>query len=963
MMNTDNSAAQPLSTWTRILIMGQAALRQGVVSADALLTTLGALSPVDLSACAPERFWVERGLMSAEQCERLLRDCFPDEDFQTIGQDATMVFMRDATQSGPSARLQRSPNVTGEAARVAPAAEEDDSLSDFPTQQRAVDASRRTGQNASAQDPWLAYLVERAQSMTQTPSGAWPAALSNRYDLQEEVGRGGSGRVFRVQDRALRRVVAMKVLRAPGEGEARAGRIERFLQEARATGRLEHPNIIPIYDVGALPTGEVYYTMKFVQRHSLREVIRQLFADDEQMRREYSLTALLQVFLPVCQAVHYAHAQGIVHRDLKPDNIMLGGYGEVLVTDWGLARLLDQPPEELGQADQGPQTLGTPAYMSPEQAMGQLDQVDELSDIYSLGAILYELLTLLPPFEGPSAQAVIEAVAHAPLVAPRRRAPGRHIPEDLEALCLKAMSTDRRKRFTSAKALNDAVLRYLDGVQAREAERKIYLGRSSTREYFACLAEMQRMDEEVHRLRARLNDWQPVVVKKPLWMLEDNIQRTRTRMGRAYSDAVRAFTQALAFDRNADDAHQGLVQLYWSRFEIAEGEGAVADQVHYEALIRQLDTGGHFTRLLEGDGAFTLITDPPGAVVTLYRLREFNRVLTPSEPMRCGPSPVHIERLPMGSYVALIEAPGFSGARYPICIKRGLHWQGSVRLPRALPDGFVFVPAGEFIAGGDPFVQDAGPARPLYVEDFLIARFPVTFRDYLTFLDDVQARDPEQALRRSPSARGKDGELAILNGDHWEPRFDILIEGEARKRYPSGDGHEWNLPILCISVDDALAFIQWRSERDGLRYRLPHEWEWEKAGRGVDARVFPWGNTFDATFCKMSTSRPETSQPEPVGAFPADESLYGVRDLAGSAQEWCRDDRWRPQTPPAVQHPGALPGEHPPASCAVRGGSWVHLRVGSHLANRNETISIGRSNSLGFRLALDLDADGNPQRR
>lgn len=193
MMNTDNSATQPLSTWTRILIMGQAALRQGVVSADALLTTLGALSPVDLSACAPERFWVERGLMSAEQCERLLRDCFPDEDFQTIGQDATMVFQRDATQSGPSARFQRSPNVTGEAARIAPEAEEDDSLSDFPTQQRAVDASRSTGQNASAQDPWLAYLVERAQSMTQTPSGAWPAALSNRYDLQEEVGRGGVG--------------------------------------------------------------------------------------------------------------------------------------------------------------------------------------------------------------------------------------------------------------------------------------------------------------------------------------------------------------------------------------------------------------------------------------------------------------------------------------------------------------------------------------------------------------------------------------------------------------------------------------------------------------------------------------------------------------------------------------------------------------------------------------------------
>jgi serine/threonine-protein kinase len=961
-MHTDNRAAQPLSPWTRTLTIGQAALQRGLLSAEALFATLSAADPARLGDQAPERFWVERGLLSAAQCEVLLRECFPDEDFQTIGQDATMVFMRDATQSGPRQRVGASAGATGENPKaLASDGEDADSLSDFPTHHRAADQGRRTN-SLAAQDPWLSYLVERAEHTPQTPSGAWPSALSDRYTLQEEVGRGGSGRVFRVFDRALQRVVAMKVLRA-GDDDGRAGRIERFLQEARATGRLEHPNIIPIYDVGALPSGEVYYTMKFVQRHSLREVIRQLFVDDEQMRREYNLTALLQVFLPVCQAIHYAHAQGIVHRDLKPDNIMLGSYGEVLVTDWGLARLLEQPAEELIVAGQGPQTLGTPAYMSPEQAMGLLQQVDELSDIYSLGAILYELLTLYPPFEGPSAQAVIEAVAHEALVPPRRRAPGRHIPEDLEALCLKAMHRDRRHRFTSAKALNDAVLRYLDGVQAREAERKIYLGRSSAREYFACLAEMQRMSTDAHSLRGRLEDWQPVAVKKPLWMLEDNIQRTRTRMGRAYSDAVRAFTQALAFDRNADDALQGLIQLYWSRFEIAERDGAVADQVHYESLIRQLDASDQYTRLLEGDGALTLVTDPPGAEVTLYRLREFNRVLVPSEPTRCGASPIHIERLPMGSYVAVIEAPGYSAARYPLCIKRGLHWQGSVRLPRHLPDGFVFVPAGEFIAGGDPAIPDAGPARAVYVDDFLIARFPVTFRDYLAFLDDLQAHDPAQAQRRAPAARGKDGELAQLNGDRWEPRFEILIEGEARKRYPAGDGHEWSLPILCISVDDALAFIAWRSARDGLRYRLPHEWEWEKAGRGVDARPFPWGNTFDATFCKMSASRPETSQPEPIGAFPSDESVYGVRDLAGSAQEWCRDDRWLYPHPSTPQHPGALSGEHPPESCIIRGGSWVHLRVGSHLANRNETISIGRSNSLGFRLALDLDADGLPMRR
>jgi serine/threonine protein kinase/formylglycine-generating enzyme required for sulfatase activity len=960
-MTTAHHNAPPAaanSPWSRILTMGRAATTRGWVSAEALLTKLQAVDP-SAPGLSAETFWVECGLLNAEQCEALLRDCFPDEDFQTIGQDATMVFRATPSPAnaanGPTSGSTHSladiaSGNTGEnsdLSSVAALPPSGDFISDFPTHQRGNDTNRRTSSGTQAADLWLGHLLESASDPSN--SGAWPRAWNHRYDLQEEVGRGGAGRVLRVQDKALQRIVAMKILRTPGEGEARLARVERFLQEARATGRLEHPNIIPIYDVGVLPTGDVYYTMKFVQRHSLREVIRQLTADDEKMRREYSLTALLQVFLPVCQAVHYAHARGIVHRDLKPDNIMLGGYGEVLVTDWGLARLLEQPAEDL-QNGQGPQTLGTPAYMSPEQAMGMLGQVDELSDIYSLGAILYEMLTLLPPHEGPSAQAVIESVARGHVVAPRRRAPGRHIPEDLEAVCTKALSAERRQRFDSAKALHDAVLRFLDGMQLREAERKVYLGRSSSREYFACLSEMERMSDEVHRLRARLEDWQPVVVKKPLWMLEDNIQRTRSRMGRAYSDAVRAYTQALAYDRNAAEAHRGLVELYWSRFEIAEREGAVADQVHYESLIRQLDTDGQYTSLLEGDGSLTLLTEEPGAQVLLYRMREFNRVLTPSEPINCGLSPVHVERLPMGSYLAVIEQ-GHTKTRYPVWIKRSVHWRGQVRRVQDIPEGFVHVPAGEFIAGGDPHIQDAGPARAVYLEDFLIATLPVTFGEYLAFLNDLQTHDPDQAERRAPSARGKDGELAILVNNRWEPRCEILIEGEARRRYPSGEGHEWNLPIVCVSVEDALAYIDWRSARDGLRYRLPHEWEREKAGRGVDARYFPWGNTFDATFCKMSTSRPETSQPEPVGAFEADVSIYGVRDLAGSIQEWCRDTRW--------QHPD---GELPPESCIVRGGSWVHLRAACHLANRNETISIGRSSSLGFRLALDLDPQGHPLR-
>ncbi len=195
-------------------------------------------------------------------------------------------------------------------------------------------------------------------------------AAADRYELREPIGRGGMGIVYRAFDRELSREVAVKVLHAHAPGAA-----ARLLQEARIIGQLEHPGILPIHDVGTLPDGRVFYVMKLVRGERL----------DEHAARTVPLPDRLRLFDRLCDAVAFAHAQGVIHRDLKPENVMIGAYGEVLVLDWGVAKLRGEGLVEPGAV------VGTPGYMAPEQAAGS-GTVDERADVFALGGILAFLL-------------------------------------------------------------------------------------------------------------------------------------------------------------------------------------------------------------------------------------------------------------------------------------------------------------------------------------------------------------------------------------------------------------------------------------------------------------------------------------------------------------------------------------------------------------------------------------------
>src|SRR5882757_3714259 len=301
---------------------------------------------------------------------------------------------------------------------------------------------------AGVGDPGRAADVrgENANAASKNKKSARAAELLGElgdYELLEEIGRGGQGVVFRARQKSLNRIVALKVIRL-GQWASKA-HLKRFRLEAEAAARLEHPGIVPIHEVGERD-GSCYFSMKFVEGGQLDEVAR---------REPMPIRRAVELITKVARTVHYAHEHGILHRDIKPGNILLDAKGEPHLTDFGLARLVESESSVTHTLD----ILGTPSYMAPEQAVGNNTAVSNATDVYGIGAVLYQLLTGHPPFAGGATYETIRLLLDTEPRQPRLLNP--KIDRDLSTICLKCLEKDPKRRYSSALALAEDLERWL----------------------------------------------------------------------------------------------------------------------------------------------------------------------------------------------------------------------------------------------------------------------------------------------------------------------------------------------------------------------------------------------------------------------------------------------------------------------------------------------------------------------
>jgi serine/threonine-protein kinase len=321
-----------------------------------------------------------------------------------------------------------------------------------------------------------------------------------RYAVGDVLGEGGMGIIRSCSDRRIGREVAIKSVK-PAKG-SRGDTAARFLREACVQGQLEHPSIVPVYDLGRDSDGTLYFTMKRVRGMTFERIIDSLRGGDGSPASPardsltgdgpvpaFSRRKLLTAFASVCHAVDFAHSRGVIHRDLKPSNVMLGDFGEVYVLDWGLAKIVGapdpRPPSEPPVVSSGERsahtvqgaTMGTPGYMAPEQARGET--VDGRTDVYALGAILFELLALEPLHPHASARAAIDSTLGGVDARPSARAPQRDLPPELDVVCARATAAAPDDRYASVRDLVGAIEHYLDG--DRDLARRRQLARDHAR--------------------------------------------------------------------------------------------------------------------------------------------------------------------------------------------------------------------------------------------------------------------------------------------------------------------------------------------------------------------------------------------------------------------------------------------------------------------------------------------------
>ncbi len=531
-------------------------------------------------------------------------------------------------------------------------------------------------------------------------------------------------------------------------------------------------------------------------------------------------------------------------------------------------------------------------------------------------------------------------------------------------LCARAMARKPEDRFPDAGVLGAEVRAWLDGAHRRDRALALVEEARRTTPKLDRLRERTRaLEQQAREVLGSLKSFSPASAKAKGWALEDEAAALRREAALEEVGWMQALQSALNEVPDLAEAHEMLADHHRARLVAAEEARDTDGAVRSEALLRLHDRGKH-AALLGGRAAVTLVTEPPGAEVSLYRYTESERVLVLEYVRELGRTPLREVPITKGSYLLKVRAPGCHEMTYPVFVGRGEHWNGvapgdeKTRCIRMLREGeleadSVYVPAGWFIAGGDPDSGESLQRQVLWCEAFVVKRYPVTNAQYLAFLNDLVASGRErEALAACPRTRpgvAAVNETPLVFAQDRNGLFQLTSAG-------AGTAEELQWPVAFVDWHGASHHAAWLRRKTGLPWRLLNELEWEKAARGVDGRLAPWGDHVDPSFACMLGSLPENPTRVPVTSFPVDSSPYGVRGMAGNVRDWCIN-AWKPDGPEvrdaAVQIDAASADDA--AERSARGGAWTTAPAFCRLAARFASVPTSRFGGISFRLARSVD--------
>ncbi|HEX6884180.1 MAG TPA: bifunctional serine/threonine-protein kinase/formylglycine-generating enzyme family protein [Planctomycetota bacterium] len=734
--------------------------------------------------------------------------------------------------------------------------------------------------------------AEPSQAFLEPPTLEEPSVGRELGDftLLEEIGRGGMGIVYRAQQRSLRRIVAIKLL--PTTITLTQRQVDRFLREARSAARLAHPNLVTVLTVGE-ERGLRFFAMEYVDGKNLAEELNRLRADlgaEHDQRAHLPSSHASEYFRTVAEAMRqaadglsFAHKNGVIHRDVKPSNLLLDPSGRLKLVDFGLAR-----DEEQGSASASGDLVGTPHYMSPEQARAHKHVVDHRTDIYSLGVVMYELLTLKRPFEGKTSQEVITNLLHKEPAHVRKLNP--RVPRDLETICATAMAKEPENRYTDAGRMRDDLHRFLahQAILARPPAPWVRLARHLRRRatWYAPTAGAAVLAAvsvlllvrwaALREVEARLEPLRELLEREDLAMLPPSelvraLEQARDLHRRGAGGSVPGQVIARIEEVGARKKETGRARLLRGlappRGTPLESYRPPSDRDYFLGLALLRDA----LLLLPEDPELETWADPrntypelefapdpalAGAEVHLQAIDWLTAEL--DEPVPLGRLPLEGRlRVEPGLYRITVVRP--TGEGLDSCeLTRLLDQRGRVytlrprlRPTSAVVSGMVRVPGGRYVLGDrDPARHPTFFAEAVELPAFWIDRDEVTNAEYRAFLAETGRDPPPHWVDYTPE---------------WDP-----------------------LPVVGVDFGEAQAYAEWA----GLR--LPTRHEWEAAARGPEGWSYPWGEAPGELARRAVLDEPLIAfdwQSYARGARPAgsradDVSPFGLLDVLGNVSEW-----------------------------------------------------------------------------